>query len=221
MRQAISIASGFFCDGHCYLLTSASLGGSGLSAGDMSEILLDGDHDKTRALVEKGVCFPVCFEGDCALDGETIFVLGDLGEQEDRDWIARLRSKLNIPCGKLILACGCLAEDLEPALAGEAPDPNYEITQTIDVPPGEYLVEIYAFLPSMTVRVSLDAYDAQGHLLENERLAAWYRENRPGVDGTSYVIRLAPFDGAALPPPALEAGWFGKFEFRDKPGFGD
>ena len=28
MRQTISISNGFFCDRHCYLLTSSSFGGS-------------------------------------------------------------------------------------------------------------------------------------------------------------------------------------------------
>jgi hypothetical protein len=218
MRQTISISKNFFCDGHCYVLTSASLGGSGLSVDEMSDILLEGNQDKTLELVKKGVCLPVCFEGDCALDSETLFVVGDLSEQEEKDWIARLRSKLNIPCGKLIICCGCLAEDLEPAVAGEKPDPHYEIYQVIDVPPAEYLVEIYAFLSSMTVQVSLDDYDDEGNYAEDDELARWYVENRPGVDGTSYVIRLTPL--ADQPASAeMEAGWLEKFEFRDAPNF--
>ena len=212
MRQKIS--KGFFCDGHCYVLTSSSFGGSGLTAQDVENILFANEREKSvEQLLKKGVCFPVCFEGDCALDGETIFVLGDLNAQEEKDWIARLRWKLNVPCGKLILCCGCLAEDLQPAAAGEAPDPHFEIYQVIDVPPAEYLVEMYAFLPSMTVQLSLDDYDDEGNYSEDDALAEWYRENRPGVDGVSYVIRLAPLD-AEPPLPEMESGWLEKFEFR-------
>jgi hypothetical protein len=217
MRQTISISKGFFCDGHCYVMTSASLGGSGLTVNEVSGILFAGEKNKTAGLLKKGVCFPVCFEGDCALDGETIFVIGDLTEQEEQDWIARLRWKLNIPCGKLILCCGCLAEDLERAVTGEKPDPHFEIYQVMDVPPAEYLVEIYAFLPSLTVQLSLAA-DDEGNYGEDDELAKWYQENRPGIDGVSYVIRLSPLENEpAL--PEIESGWFEKFEFRDAPDF--
>lgn len=226
MRQTISISNGLFCDGHCYLLTSASLGGSGLTAEEMQDILFaENDERTTKLLLEKGVCFPICFPGDCALDGATTFVLGDLTEQEERAWMARLVWKLNVPCGKLILCCGCLAEDLEPALTGEKPDPNYEIYQVIDVPPDEYLVEIYAFYPSQTMQVALDGeldeYDDldDDQFDEDEygerilKVEAKYRE----YDGAAYIIRLTPLVKAVPPPPPpkIEGGWFQQFEFRD------
>jgi hypothetical protein len=212
-RQRLAISEEFFCDGHCYVLTSASLGGSDLTAEELSEILFEADEGKVKELLGKGVCFPVCFEGDCALDNNTVFVLGDLSEQEERDWIARLSWKLNIPCGRLILACGCDAEDLERAVSGEPPEEHYVIYQVIEVSPAEYLVEIYAYFSSMTVQVSLNGYDARGNLVENEELAKWYQTNRPGLDDVGYVIRLKPL--ATEPPmPELEMGWFGKFEFR-------
>lgn len=213
INKRISISKEFFCDGHCYVLTSASLGGSGLSTNELSEILFEADESKVVELLKKGVCFPVCFEGDCALDGNTIFLLGDLNEQEERDWIARLAWKLNIPCGKLIVCCGCDAEDLEHAVSGEPPDEHYVIFQTIEVPPAGYLVEIYAYFSSMTVQVSLDEYDGKGNLVENEALAKWYQSNRPGIDDIDYIIRLKPLENEPA-MPKLEEGWFGKFEFR-------
>ena len=215
MRQTISIAKEFFCDGHCYVLTSQSLGGSGLTAAELSETLFrENSKGETTELLKKGVCMPICFEGDCALDNETLFVLGDLTEQEERDWIARLRWKLNIPCGKLILCCGCVEDDLEPATAGEPPKEHYEVYQLIDVPPNEYLVEIYAYLSSMTVQVSLDEYDDRGNYRENTELEKWYQENRPGIEGVSYIIRLTPLESEP-PMPELDEGWFEKFEFRE------
>jgi hypothetical protein len=198
MRQTIPISKDFFCDGSSYLLTSSSLGGSGLTAEEMQDIIFEESNEKTtRRLLEKGVCIPIFFPGDCALDGETEFVLGDLTEREEQAWQARFVWKLNIPCGKLILCCGCLAEDLEPALAGEKPDPHYTIYQVIDVPPDEYKVEIYAYDGSQTVRVALD--------------------NDETGDGAGYVIRLTPLGGEALGVPEIEGGWFHKFEFRDAP----
>lgn len=221
MRQTISISSGFFCDGHCYLLTSSSFGGSGLTAEAVQEILFAEKADETAGLLKKGVCFPVCFPGDCALDNATEFVLGDLSEAEERAWMARLAWKLNVPCGKLILCCGCLAEDLEPAVTGETPDPNYEIYQAIDVPPGEYVVEIYAFYRSQTMQVALDGEDLEGDFDDEDfdedefgerliKVESKYRE----YSGAAYIIRLSPLENEPPLPPVTESGWFEDFEFR-------
>jgi hypothetical protein len=205
MRRAIPISNDFFCDGHCYLLTSASFGGSGLTAQQIEEILFAEDKDRTtELLLKKGVCFPVCFPGDCALDNAALFVLGDLTPEEERDWMARLRWKLNIPCGRLILCCGCLAEDLEPAVAGEAPDPHYEIYQTIEVPPDEYLVEIYAYFHSQTMQVALDDESDEYHARH---------------DGAAYIIRLTPLE-TEPPLPETASGWLENFEFRHAENFG-
>lgn len=215
-RKVIPIDEAFFCDGHYYVLTSASLGGSGLTPEALSNTLRRADESEIEELLRRGVCIPLFFDGDCALDGETIFVLGDLTEQEEHDWIGRLSWKLNIPCGKFILLCGGGdAEELADAISGKPPKPNYQIFQVIDVPPAEYLVEVYAYLASMTVQLSLDEYDDKGNLKENENLEQWYKTNRPGMDGVNYIIRLVPLDTEPpLPKLVFEIGWCGDFEFR-------
>lgn len=210
----IPIDKNLFCDGHGYLLTSASLGGSDLTAAEVSATLFSGDRQKCLELIKKGICFPVAFEGDCALDEHTVFLLGELDEREEHDWIARLAWKLNIPCGKLVLCCGWAEEDLTPACAGQPPEENYVVYQTIDVPPDEYLVEIYAYLSSLTVQISLDEEDENGFLRENEELAEWYRRNRPGIAGVDYIIRLKPLENGEPRLPRIEEGWFEEFEFR-------
>jgi hypothetical protein len=227
-KQRIPVSKDFFCDGHCYLLTSQSFGGSGLAPEELSEIMLKGDESKIKPLVERGVCMPVCFEGDCALDGGTWFVLGDLSEQEEQSWIARLAWKLSVPCGRLILCCGCCEDELVPIAAGEPPPEHYKIYESIDVPPGEYLVEIYAYLSSLTVQVALDDFDEDEDddeetatfkkgekFLQTKHAHEWLRENRPEIDGVDYIIRLAPLTAAPPPMPKLNDGWFEKFEFRD------
>lgn len=215
-RKTIPINPEFFCDGHYYVLTSASVGGSGLHPAAISEKLGSGAQPDIEDFVRRGICLPLCFDGDCALDSGTLFVLGDLTAQEEHDWIARLVSKLNIPCGKLILLCGGGDPDeFAYAISGQPPQPNYQIFQVIDVPPGEYLVEVYAYLASMTVQVSLAEYDEHWNLKENTELEAWYQEHRPGIADVGYIIRLTPL--ATEPPlPGFdpEIGWCGLFEFR-------
>ena len=215
-RKSIPIAKEFFCDGHYYVLTSASLGGSDLTPEALSDSLGSAEASEMEELLRRGVCIPLFFNGDCALDSNTLFVLGDLTEQEEHDWIGRLAWKLNIPCGKLVLLCGGGDPDeLAEAISGNPPQEHYEIFQTIDVPPAEYLVEIYAYLSSMTVQLSLEEYDANWNLKENEALKQWYQTHRPGIAGIGYIIRLSPIE-TEPPLPALvpEIGWCGEFTFR-------
>lgn len=214
-NNRILFSEDFFCDGHCYVLTSSSLGGKDLTAEQLSETLFSGDEIKVTELLEKGICFPICFEGDCALDNNTLFVLGDLNEQEERDWLACLSWKLNIPCGKLVICCGCSADELEHAISGKPPDKNYMIFETIEVPPAEYLLEIYAYFSSMTVQVSLDEYDEKGKYRENKELEKWYQTNHPGLENIGYVIRLKPLEDEP-PMPKLNGSWIEDFEFRHK-----
>lgn len=209
----IPIDPELFCDGHGYLLTSSSFGGSGMSASTISEILFNEKTEKAREMIRDGVCMPVVFEGDCALDESTVFLLGDLSEEEERNWIARLSSILKIPCGKLVVCCGWADEDLAPAAEGKPPEEDYVMYQVIELPPGDYQVEIYAFLSSLTVQVSLDEEDEDGFLRENEELLAWYERNRPGVDGVDYIVRLTPLEGEPE-ITQLEKPWFDSFEFR-------
>lgn len=215
-RQSIPISANFFCDGHYYVLTSASLGGSHLRPEDVSAQLASSEDDDIQTLLQQGICLPLCFDGDCALDRCTLIVLGDLTEQEEQNWIARLSGKLNIPCGKFTILCGGGdPEEFAYAVSGKPPKPNYEIFQVIDVPPGEYLVEVYAYLPSMTVQASLEDYDANWNLIEHTALRQWYEENRPGQADIGYIIRLAPLQTEpTLPALVPEIGWCGIFEFR-------
>lgn len=215
-RKAIPIDTDFFCDGHYYVLTSASLGNSGLKPKELSDTLGRAHEPEIEELLRRGICIPLFFDGDCALDGETVFVLGNLTAQEEHDWIGRLCGKLKIPCGKFIILCGGGDEgELADAISGNPPQPYYHIFQVIDVTPGEYLVEVYAYFSSMTVQLSLDDYDAQGNLQENEVLRDWYQINRPGMAGINYIIRLAPLDTEPpLPTIVSGIGWCGEFEFR-------
>jgi hypothetical protein len=216
----------YFCDGSYYVLTSTSLGGSGLKPQDVALTLRGGGGPEFENLLQQGVCLPLSFPGDCALDG-AIFILGDLTEQEANEWIGRISWKLNIPCGKLVILCGGGDPgEFEHAVSGEPPEEHYQIFQVIEVPPGEYLVEVYAYVSSMTVDFYFE---------ENEPPEAWFQHTRPdmelplwlqhfreeGMMGdldhelVSYLIRLAPLQTEPqLPKQAAEMGWFEEFEFR-------
>ncbi|HEY9888747.1 MAG TPA: hypothetical protein V6D02_10125 [Candidatus Obscuribacterales bacterium] len=215
-RQVIPLDPEFFCDGHYYVLTSMSLGGSDRTPAAIAAVLGAGDEAAITALLQEGICLPLFFDGDCALDGMTQFVIGDLTESEERDWMGKLTAQLNIPCGKLVVLCGGGDPDeFAVAISGASPDPDYVIFQVIDVPPGAYCVEIYAYLASLTVQLSL----ADGQ--DNAPWPAATAAHHPEPEEVGYIIRLSPWS-TALPLPALvpEIGWCGQFEWRqpDRPG---
>src|SRR5947209_5680331 len=140
-RRLLSLREGFFNDGHWYVLSSTSLGGSGLTADQISGQLQTADPAVIQRLLRDGTCLPLFFDGDCALDGVQI-VVGDLTSQEEAEWIGRIRSKLNIPCGEFMILGGALDEDFETAMEHfEAPDPHYVNFSKFRVEPGQYLVE--------------------------------------------------------------------------------
>jgi hypothetical protein len=199
----IPISPEFFCDGHFYVLTSTSLGGSSFTPSDISNILGESNEGGIEQLLQQGVCIPLYFDPDCELDGCTLFVLGDLTEEEENQWVGKLSWKLNIPCGKLVLLCGGVDEgELAHAISGDPPEEHYEIFQVIEVPPDEYLVEIYAYQESYIARDYLDAWDDD----------MWERED----DAIAYIIRLTPLTTEPpLPQLVPDMGWCGIFEFRE------
>lgn len=209
----------FYCDGHYTVLSSASRGGKAISDADLAEAL---SGTSSAGLIESGVVMPLVFEGDCAL-GDVVVVVGELGEREAAEWVARLSSRLQIPCGKLlVLAGGGDPYDWENAASTEPDDDS--VFAWVAVPPGEYLVELYAFASSMTA----------AHHFQPEAFREWFARTRPGMAPNDYVqalcegngydlndsyldylIRLKPWsesDVAQLTSP--EDGWLSKFFFR-------
>lgn len=196
----------FFCDGAFYLLTSQSLGNSSYTPEIISDEMLQ-DKSGIEKLVKEGVCLPITFPGDCALDSNTLFVFGDLNEKEEKNWIGKIQSKLNIPCGKFVFLCGGGdAYELSKAISGNPPDEDYCIFQTYDIEPGNYLVEIYAYLSSMNVQIYIE---------DNQKLEEYYNKNFKSIDGVDYIIRLNPLkEEPEIPKFVEDIWWCGEFDFR-------
>lgn len=207
IHKTIPIDPAFFCDGHYAVLLSHSLGGSGMEPHALADRLSSGTAESMHDLLRRGICLPIFFGGDGALDGATLFVLGALEERHAQAWIGRLTSKLSIPCGKLVLlAGGGDGDELAQAVSGQPPREHYCIYQSIDVPPGDYRVDVLAYVDSMTV-----AFMAED--LDDDALREKY-QHLPSVS-ESYVVHLTPWV-EELPLPALsdQVDWPGVFTFR-------
>ncbi|NJN75474.1 MAG: hypothetical protein HC796_03585 [Synechococcaceae cyanobacterium RL_1_2] len=218
-RRVIPIDGGFFNDGYWYVLGSTSLGGSHLTAEEIGKKLQSDQDEIFKDLLGQGICLPLYFPGDCALD-QAIVIVGDLTAQEEAEWIGKITSYLEIPCGEFMIMGGGLEEDFEVALTHfESPDPHYQFFQKIRVEPGCYKVEIYAYVPSMTFH--FDWEDEIGEERELQFIENWWQQTRAGqpypswlieaqektyinqedADLVDYLIRLVPTDEAIAIPP--------------------
>jgi hypothetical protein len=234
-RITQDIGDDFFNDGHWYVLTSMGLGG--MSPDELSDALQDDTGEEIRGLMENSICVPLAFDADCVLDLRTRFVVGDLSEEEESEWIARVQAPLSIPDGVFILVRGAMPEDFE-EIGSDCKD-GYV---TVNVEPGEYVVEIYAFVGSYTVNeLFYQAGDAEADLNENapstNRLRDWWTNTRGEAplpewlgswieDGyvdndkcglLAYVIRLIESDNKIPAPPQDEdyEWWVTEFQTRE------
>lgn len=227
-RKVSPVHEGFFNDGHWYVISSSSLGGSGLSADEIADKLQTEDDAVINELLREGICLPLYFGADCELD-KVVFIEGGLSEQEEAEWIGRIRSKLTVPCGEIMLMGGGMPEDFEDALVNfEPPDPHYRYFHKIKVEPGTYLVEVYAFIGSYAVNEDWEEKSA-------DEFEQWWDESRPGrkraewiecfreeeyVDGEDlelqeYIIRIAPLkEEVEIPALDEDTKWVGDFEMR-------
>ncbi|TAF06737.1 MAG: hypothetical protein EAZ77_11640 [Nostocales cyanobacterium] len=76
-------------------------------------------------------------------------VMGELNPQEQEEWVARVRWKLDLSCGAMVVS-GILDEDEEEFqnLPSAEEIENGDALQCyVDVPPGIYQVEIYSYAP--------------------------------------------------------------------------
>jgi hypothetical protein len=96
-----------------------------------------------------------------------------LTEQEQEEWISRVRCPLQVPCGKLLISGGFDPD----VLADQAQDE----AEFVHVPAGQYVVEVLTYLHTMNGRVLRDRWE-KGALL-----GAWFRRDHPGRAFPSWV----------------------------------
>jgi hypothetical protein len=109
-----------------------------------------GSLESVTAFAKQGLYMPLRFDSD---DGYVVrFLFGDADEQEAAEWIGRVVWKLDLRSGTM----GC--EEL-----------------AVDVPAGEYLVEVCLYLPHGSAGVILDLVDK-----DHEAVWDYWMRTRPG-----------------------------------------
>jgi len=212
------------------LIWLAPMGVGGVSPERFGRIWSSGSGASVAELVGRGAMMPMSLYQD---DGYTVrFVLGELTAPERDEWTARVRWMLDIPCGR-ILVSGSLSEDFEydiQEFARARHQGSYELGCYVEVPWGDYLVEVYGYPPG-------DLSGGWGRTAHAELFGTWpgieaedpmsfFRRTRPGetapvwisggYDATPYVdfvVRLVPLERTP-PVPTLEPNGCIEWEYR-------
>lgn len=202
----------------------------GVAAAHIGQIWMGSAEEETSDLVARGILLPMSLYQD---DGYYVrFVVGDLTEQEEAEWTAHVCWKLNVACGQVMVS-GCLSEDFEDEVSEiepAVPGGSYWMGAYVEVPPGDYQVDVYSYPPG-------DLSAGWGHITDpslygkapgiapenemeyfrrtrpEEELPAWLKEGYDETPYVNFIIRLSPL-ASDLPFPKLEEDGCLAWEFR-------
>ncbi len=210
------------------MVAPLSLGGHAYE--DLIDGVFAGEGEESwREMVERGAMMPMTLYQD---DGYAVrVVLGDLMEQEAAEWTARVQWKLYIPCGKLLVT-GAL--DNEEGFTAANDGDDFWLGCYVDVPPGDYQVEVYSYPPGdlTTGWGQIENYDGNGLFeptegIEPEKPIDYFRRTRPDEEPPrwiaedyfaenqyiQFIVHLSPLT-KELPLPEFEEGDFLQWRFR-------
>ena len=166
-----------------FMITSKGLCGRVFSA-------VDAEDQAWADAVKEGVFLPFELVQD---DSFVIRVVLDepLSFQEQDEWVGRTRHPLRIPDGTLAVIGGGLEY-----LGGED---MADFTRFLDVPPGDYLAELYTYFHGVNGSYCLNGVEPQ------EPIGAYFRRTRPGMPFPLWLSNECAGDPES--DPGHEAEW--------------
>jgi hypothetical protein len=143
--------------------------------------------DDLEGSVAKGLVIPIELVQDDPLLVRV--VLGDLLPEEEREWVGRVVATLRVPCGSLAVEGG-----LDPRS-----DDDSEFVEYVDVPPGDYRVEVLTYLHGINGDYCIS------DRLDGERIGPWFRRTRPDTEMPFWLKLLLGYEPEH--DPGHEAEW--------------
>jgi hypothetical protein len=145
MKNRETIEFSFWEAGCLIWVGAKDLGG--LSYHEICQLIWGGSLEKIKTTIfEQKIFLPMNLYQD---DGYHVrVVMGELNTQEAEEWVARVRWKLNLSCGQMVVSG--IADDDEDEFINmaAATEKNPDALQCyVEVTPGEYQVEIYSYPP--------------------------------------------------------------------------
>lgn len=171
--------------------TGFMIASAGLHGQDFSGV--DSEDQEWLQAIKDGVFLPFTLVQD---DPFTIRVVVDepLSPREQDEWVGHSRHKLRVPDGRLVVIGGgpeyLWGEDME------------EFTRFLDVPPGDYLAELYTYYQGINGSYCLNRAGP------SEPIGGYFRRTRPGEAFPLWLHNECADDPEA--DPGHEEEWQGK-----------
>lgn len=127
--------------------------------------VIEDERENDARFVKKHQAILQSLVGDDAFIARVV-VDEPLTEAEREEWISVVRWPLRVKCGKLLISGGFDPDWIADLLE--------EPTPFISVPPGDYVVEVYTYLNTMSGRVHRGDWGA------DMQLGTWFRREHPG-----------------------------------------
>ncbi|MGE0087064.1 MAG: hypothetical protein AB7S75_21890 [Desulfococcaceae bacterium] len=212
-------------------LAPRSLGG--LTPAQFAQVWMGESQNTVKNLVREGAMMPMGLYQD---DGYIVrFIIGDLNQQEESEWTARVRWKLAVPCGKMLIS-GILTPDFDDDFSDIILAENggsYQAGCYVEVPPQTYQVEVYSYPPGDLSggwgMIENPGTFGKNPMIKPENPVNYFRRTRPGekiplwiedqfeeVSYVNFAVRILPLT-EEISQPDLENDGCIKWEFR-KPG---
>lgn len=134
--------------------------------------VIDDERENDARFVKKHQALLLSLVGDDAFVARVV-VDEPLTAAEREEWISCVRWPLVVKCGKLLISGGFDPDTITDFAEDES--------SFIDVPPGEYVVEVLTYLNTMNGRVF------RGQWGPDRMLGAWFRRDWPGRKFPTWV----------------------------------
>jgi hypothetical protein len=153
---------------HDVYIENDSSGFSVIPSSAVADIILDGRDDDRRFALEQRALLLI-LNGDDSFAARLV-ANENLSAEEDAEWVACARWRLDVPCGRILLCGGFDPRVLEDWAEGRDHFPG--CVHAIDVPAGHYNVDLYTHRPTASGRVIEESWPLP--------LGAWFRRDYPG-----------------------------------------
>ena len=139
--------------------------------------IIEDDRNDDLSIVVDHQAILIMLYGDDSFPARVVLG-GGLTADEDAEWIARATWKLNVPCGKVLL-CGGFDPRLLAAWRDQGNDWDGSV-QPLDVPPGNYLVDLYTYRQTISGRFLDEKWPTP--------LGKWFRRDYPGRRFPAWLV---------------------------------
>ena len=119
-------------------------------------------------------------------------VMGDLNEQERDEWVARVRWRLDLSCGQMVVSGVLGDDDFDEIQDAQAIANSNDCLQCyVTVPPNEYQVEIYSYAPSDITtaweQITGSNLFPISEEIEPESLKSYFERTRPNTPVPAWI----------------------------------